>query len=181
MKAKLFACAMAATTVASALCTITPVMAADQTVDSGEGTVPVNLTVEPTAINVSVPQTIDGSTAADSNTVLFGSDYKITNNAKTGAIIIDSLKTESAGGWTLDAKATDYANMAKDSKHIYIGAKLGTDSAFSDMKDTYSPTDSEIASSGASKDLAFEGLTNAVSAKVNAENVANLIVTLHQK
>ena len=156
-----------------------PVMAANIG-DAGTGDVPVNITIAPTPINVMVPQSIDLTVAANTNDAVIGTDYKVENKAKSGVIVVDSFKTTAVGSWELVDKSTDFANLPLGSEKLYLGAKFGSDDAFTDLKGTYVPTDNEI-NAEASKGILFEGKTGSVKNAVNNENIATLTVTLHQK
>lgn len=180
MKNKILYGALMAATAVTSLGAATPVLAADLAAN-GTGTVPVNISVEATAINVTVPTSIDMAVAADTVDATFaGSDsYKITNNQKTGVILVDSITATAKSGWTLKDASYDFANASKNSKNLYLGTKLGNDTIAS-LTTTYTPVDKEIKSTG-TKALAFEGKTNSVSTPVSAENVVDLTITVSHK
>lgn len=177
---KILKLGMAITALSAGLGTL-PV-SANEVGANGTGTIPVNITVEATPINVTVPTSIDIAVAADSVNGVIADTNTITNNANAGVVLVDSIKATPVAeeGWTLQDSAFDFANAKKDSKNIYVGSKLGTDASFASLKTEYKPTDKEIAPK-ANKKVSFETKTNAVSTKVDNKKIANITVTISQK
>lgn len=141
-----------------------------------EKDVPVNITVEATPINVTLPTSIELANVSDSIDITVASTNKITNNANTGTVYIDSINLETLNGWSLGNKTAKYGEMAKDSKNLYLGVKLSDETDFTNLKESYAPTNKEIGAKS-ERGLLFEGKTNIASSKLVSQ-VGNLVVTV---
>lgn len=90
-------------------------------------TTAVNITAEPTALNVTVPTTFAISLKAD-GTAVVPSNFTIANNSKIGAVKITKIMV-SAGtkGWKLVSGATSLVGRPVDTKELKLGIVDGTD------------------------------------------------------
>lgn len=96
-------------------------------VQAHASTTTVNITAEPTALNVTVPTTLAISLKADGTTVL-PSNFTITNNSKIGAVKITKVMvTTGAKGWKLVSASTSLAGRPVDTKELKLGIVDGTD------------------------------------------------------
>lgn len=143
-----------------------------------EKDIPINITVEPTSINVAIPTSIELANAGDTVDVTVASTNKIINNANTGTVYIDSINLEILNGWSLGDKTAKYEEMAKDSKNLYLGMKFSDEADFTNLKESYIPANNKIKAKS-EKGLLFEGKTNIASSKLVSQ-VGNLVVTVSE-
>lgn len=143
-----------------------------------EKDIPINIIVEATPINVTLPTSIELVNAGNTVDITAASTNKIVNNANTGTVYIDSINLETLNDWSLGDKTAKYEEMAKDSKHLYLGVKLSDEADFANLKESYIPVSKEIKAK-AEKNLLFEGKANIASSK-SVSQVGNLIVTVSE-
>jgi hypothetical protein len=94
--------------------TSVPAYASEITAE-GNGTVPVDLTVETPIFNVTVPMVLP-VTMTETGDIVVASDAVIVNNS-AGPIKISNIQTKGANGWS----TTDYAGL--DMKSAKVGSK----------------------------------------------------------
>ena len=163
---------------AIAACTLTCMTTAFAgNVPGGTGTTPVHLTVSPeqvTVMDVTVSSRIDLTGKANSND-LTGQDFVVTNNSKTGSVVVKNLKATAGAGWTVGTKAEDYKTMPVNTKKVAVIADNN------DLNGVgYSPN-KEIAPS-ANATYTITGKTATHTKQVEAtQAVANIVSTIAWK
>lgn len=135
--------------------------------------VPAHITVAETAIDVTVPDKIT-MTAAANNPALDISDYTVKNNSALGTIKVESLKVTAETGWTLVADETDFAGMAANSQKFSF--KHGSYDFATGATETLSS--GNTAAPGATATFSFTGKTGVVTSKLEDIKVATVVVTL---
>lgn len=138
--------------------------------------VPVHMSVAQTAIDVSVPEKIT-MTAAANKADLTITPYTVKNNSAIGTIKVDSLKATAETGWTIAKDSTDFTGLAANSKQFSLmhgTHDFGT-------TPTESLTSGNTATPGKTATFALTGKTGIVTTAVTDVNVAKVVATLGYK
>lgn len=88
-----------------------------------ENTIPVNISVPATPINVTLPASIELVFDGSSPNAIVASNYTITNNSKVGILEAKPEGSTKDKSWSMNSNSTEsyYANLPLDSKQIYFG------------------------------------------------------------
>lgn len=146
-----------------------PMSAFALNVNSNEASVPVNATIAATPIDVTVSDAITATALTNSNDLTF-TNLELTNNSTAGVIGVSKMAVNPTAGWKKVADSTDFSKLAMNAKTfsmIYDTHDLATDYS---TKETIDPTKK--------KTYTFTGQTGGVTTAVDAQNIANVVLTL---
>ena len=96
-----------------------------------ENSIPLNLTIVSTPINVTLPSSIDLSFNGTNVNAIVADNFRITNNGKAGNIKVTNVAAKIKDStWTLNSDPSDktYENLPLDSKQLYVEFSSGSTS-----------------------------------------------------
>lgn len=96
-----------------------------------ENSIPLNLTIVSTPINVTLPSSIDLSFNGTNVNATVADNFRITNNGKTGNIKVTNVAAKIKDStWSLNSDPSDktYENLPLDSKQLYLEFSSGSTS-----------------------------------------------------
>lgn len=96
-----------------------------------ENSIPLNLTIVSTPINVTLPSSIDLSFNGTNVNATVADNFRITNNGKMGNIKVTNVAAKIKDStWSLNSDPSDktYENLPLDSKQLYVEFSSGSTS-----------------------------------------------------
>ena len=133
-------------------------------------TVPAHINVPVTAIDFTITEKINMTGTADSHDLTVDS-LAVTNNNEIGVLNIDSIAATAANGWMLVSGSTDFTKVAADARQFALVAD-----GSHDMTSAY--REAGTVDPGQTDTTAFTGKTGIVTAAVDDEKVADVVVTV---
>lgn len=158
---------------------------AETAIQNGETDFPFNLTLNPTALDVTVTDSVSfGISEADSNDATVSS-ISIDNELQAVPVIVSNIRATAAEGFTLQPFDSDFRSFAVDSNNFGIAFTgfENTTNETHDLSGAGYDIDQEI-SADSSLAINFKGLSSAFSqAKTQEDNtqIANIILTIAMK
>lgn len=101
-------------------------------VNAEEKSVPINLHIEPTAIDVTLPESINMIVKANDVNAEVG-DIEVMNNSLVGVIEIRNIQANAINGYTKVENTSDFKRMPMNSKQVSL--QINEHDLFNDFKE----------------------------------------------
>jgi hypothetical protein len=137
-------------------------------ISGGTGQSPVNLTMEETNFDITVPVSLPISVSAD-GIVTVANDAKIINNSY-GPIVVDNLKLTASSGWQLANYNDDYKSKKVNSKDL--GFKINNEEVQTDGTVTMTETDWPSIAGHGNLPITYNGKLSARSTPISGVQAA---------
>ncbi|MEG2792753.1 MAG: hypothetical protein RR909_03125 [Bacilli bacterium] len=143
------------------------------TAHASEKTVPMNLTVQATPIDVTVSNAIN-MTLPSNSTVMSVSDLSVKNNSAIGVVEVSKVAVTPKAGWTKVADTIDFKTLPFNTKKFSLKiADVDVANVDYSTKISVDPLATQV--------LKFTGQSAGVTAVVTSEVVADTVVTMSFK